>query len=90
MGYNNFVRLDLYLKFSRLVKRRAVAQAMCVAGRVFVNGIEAKPSKDVRPGDKVSVMLPSKTIELEIIALPDKGAGSESGELYRVTKEVRS
>lgn len=83
------MRLDLYLKLSRLIKRRTVAQAMCNAGRVLVNGSEAKASRAVKPGDRVSIHLPSKTVEIEIIALPEKGRGFGSGDAYRVTSEIK-
>ncbi len=83
------MRLDLYLKQSRIIKRRALAQAICSAGRVLVNGGEAKPSKTVKPGDRLSILFPSRRVEIEILSLPEKGRGLEAEESYRVTSEVR-
>lgn len=83
------MRIDLYLKMSRIVKRRAVAQAMCNAGRVLVNGRAVKPSKDLKPGDVVALRFPSRTLELEVMDMPQKGSKPAAGELYRVKFECR-
>ncbi len=58
------MRLDLFLKTSRLVKRRTVAQEMCVAGRVLVNGNEAKPAKEVKQGDVIEAFVTEKVAVL--------------------------
>ena len=84
------MRLDLFLKTSRLVKRRTVAQAMCVAGRVLVNSHEAKPAKEVKPGDVITLKFSSRVVDLEIVGMvnaPSRKISPE--ELYRVTSETR-
>ncbi len=84
------MRLDLYLKTSRLVKRRTVAQEMCVAGRVLVNGHEAKPAKEVKPGDVITLKYSSRIVDLEIVGMPKTSSRTISPEeLFRVTAEKR-
>ena len=84
------MRLDLFLKTSRLVKRRTVAQEMCVAGRVLVNSHEAKPAKEVKPGDVVTLNFSSRIIDLEIVGMVNPSSGKMSPEeLYRVKSETR-
>jgi ribosomal 50S subunit-recycling heat shock protein len=85
------VRLDLFLKASRLVKRRAIAQEMCAAGRILVNGAPAKPAKEVRPGDELRLSYLTRSISVEVLALPasSKNVRTPPEELYRVTGEQR-
>lgn len=85
------MRLDLFLKASRLVKRRSVAQELCDAGRALVNGHESKPAKEVRQGDRIILKFPSRIIELEVLDLltitPKK---ADAALLYRVISEKRT
>jgi ribosomal 50S subunit-recycling heat shock protein len=84
------VRLDLFLKTSRLVKRRTVAREMCDNGRVLVNGREAKPAKELGPGDVITLKFSSRTIELEVLALHEASSNKMMpGEAYRITAETR-
>lgn len=83
------VRIDLFLKTCRLVKRRAVAREMCDAGRVLVNGREARPAKEVKRGDVVTLMFPSRSIELEILAVPVSSKKPLGDELYRIIADKR-
>ena len=85
------MRLDLFLKISRLVKRRAVAQEMCGAGRVLVNGHAAKPAREVRPGDAVRLSYTSRTIDIRVLVVPasPKNVKTPPEELYRVTSDQR-
>jgi ribosomal 50S subunit-recycling heat shock protein len=85
------VRLDLFLKTIRLVKRRTVAQEMCDAGRVLVNGSPAKPAKEVRPGDILRLLYASRTIDVEVLDVPvsSKNVKTPPEELYRVTGDQR-
>jgi len=84
------VRLDLFLKISRLVKRRTVAQDMCEAGRVLVNKAAAKPAKEVKPGDIVTLTYATRIIDLEILALPVKGNKTLAEEIYKVVSQTRT
>ncbi len=84
------MRLDLYLKTSRLVKRRTVAKELCEAGRVLVNGRTGQPSRDVRIGDRVTVRYSSRTIEVEVLQTPERAGRATAGELYRVVADLRT
>jgi len=83
------VRLDLFLKLSRLVKRRTVAHEMCEAGRVHVNGHETKPSKELKQGDRIALLFTTKVIELKVLALPDRKSMQKANvtDLYRIIIE---
>ncbi len=82
------VRLDLFLKASRLVKRRTAAQEACEAGRVWVNGLEGKPAKDVKSGDRITLLYNVKRIELEVLDMPVSPGKGDPGLLYRVIAET--
>jgi ribosomal 50S subunit-recycling heat shock protein len=86
------VRLDLFLKSSRLVKRRTIAQEMCGAGRVRVNGQTAKPAKEVKPGDRLVLTYVSRLLEVEVLVVPatSKHVKAPPEELYRVVSEQRT
>jgi ribosomal 50S subunit-recycling heat shock protein len=64
------MRLDLFLKASRLVLRRSIAQQMCDAGRVKVNEAKAKPSKEVKPGDVIEITRGDKRMLVRVVQLP--------------------
>lgn len=83
------MRLDLFLKTCKLVKRRAVSHELCDEERVLVNGKEAKPAKDVKPGDVIVLRFPSKTIELEVLAVSTSRKDSIAENLYTVLSEIR-
>ena len=84
------MRLDLYLKICRLVKRRTIARALCDAGGVLVNGNVAKPARDVRQGDSITLTFPSRTIVLTVLALPISSKQAPHDPLYAVTSETRT
>lgn len=91
LRYNPFVRLDLFLKTSRLVKRRTVAQEMCGAGRVLVNSQEAKPAKEIGPGDAMRISYSTRIIDIEVLKIPasSKNAKDAPEELFRITSDQR-
>jgi ribosomal 50S subunit-recycling heat shock protein len=89
LRYTWVVRLDLFLKTSRLVKRRAVAQELCISGRALVNGRTARPAKEVKPGDDITLLFSTRRIEIEILALPEVRRNSYVTEPYRVIRETR-
>ncbi len=84
------MRLDLYLKTSRLVKRRSVAKEFCLAGRVSVNGRESEPSRDVRVGDRIAIRYERRTIEVEVLQTPERAGRVSAEELYRITADHRT
>jgi ribosomal 50S subunit-recycling heat shock protein len=85
------VRLDLYLKLSRLVPRRSGAKELCDAGEVRVNGLPAKAGREVRPGDRITLLLAAREITVEIAALPAgrSVAKAAARDLFRVIAEQR-
>jgi ribosomal 50S subunit-recycling heat shock protein len=85
------MRLDLYLKLSRLVPRRTGAKELCDAGEVRVNGQPAKAGREMRPGDRVTLLLPSREITVEVLSLPEGKSVSKAAarELFRVIGERR-
>lgn len=84
------MRLDLFLKTSRLVKRRSLARELCDNGRVLVNGSEAKPAKEVKPGDRIGLVFTSRTLELEVLSLPASRTRPAAYAVYRVISDERT
>jgi len=84
------LRLDQFLSISRLLKRRTQAKLACDKGLVYVDGIKAKPGKDIREGQRLILNLTSKKIELEVLKLPLKNLRrDEAKELYRILSEEK-
>lgn len=77
------MRLDKFLKISRVIKRRTVANEAADNGRVIVNGKIAKPSCDVKVGDVVEIKFGDKTSKFEIISIPQV-QGKDMGELIKI------
>lgn len=78
------MRLDKYLKVSRLIKRRTVANEACDAGRVLVNGKPARASYDVKVGDILTVQLGARKLRAEVLQVSETVRKEEAGELYRI------
>lgn len=76
------MRLDKYLKVSRLIKRRTVANEACDAGRVLVNGKPARASYDVKTGDVLEVQLGARTLKARVLSVTEYAKKEEAGELY--------
>ena len=81
------MRLDKFLKVSRIIKRRTVANEACDTDRVTVNGRKAKASYDVKPGDKVEIVFGEKTLKFVVNDVKEHVTKEEAGELYTVIKE---
>ena len=77
------MRLDKFLKVSRLIKRRTVANEACDAGRVSVNGHLAKASYDVKTGDVISISFGQKTVEAEVLDVQETVKKENAGDLIR-------
>lgn len=77
------MRLDKFLKVSRLIKRRTVANEACNAGRVSVNGKAAKASQSVKAGDVIEIVFGNKTVKVEVLAVTETVKKEEAKELYR-------
>lgn len=85
------MRLDLYLKASRIVLRRSIAQDLCDAGGVRVNGTKAKSSKEVKAGDELDIKRGSSLMKVRIKEIPGSKQVSKASApgLYEVLEESR-
>lgn len=77
------MRLDKYLKVSRLIKRRTVANEACDAGRVLVNGKVAKASCDVKVGDIIEIAFGNKNVKAEITMIADSTKKEDAKEMFQ-------
>lgn len=77
------MRLDKFLKVSRLIKRRTVANEACDAGRVLVNDKPAKASVKVKPGDIIEIQFGTRTIKVEVLDIKDTTKKEEAGDLFK-------
>jgi len=78
------MRIDKFLKVSRVIKRRTVAQEACDGGRIEINGKIAKPSKDVNVGDAVSVTFGNRTMSFEVLSVDEKQTKQSAENMYRI------
>ena len=77
------MRLDKFLKVSRLIKRRTVANEACDAGRVLVNDKAAKASYDVKNGDVIEIQFGTRSVMVEVLDVQETVKKDEAKELYR-------
>lgn len=77
------MRLDKYLKVSRLIKRRTIANESCDNERVTVNGKPARASYAVKIGDIIEIKFGARTYKVEVLAVPEYASKSEAQNLYR-------
>lgn len=77
------MRLDKYLKVSRLIKRRTVANEACDAGRVLINGNVAKAGTNVKIGDKITIQFGNKEVNVEVVAVEETVKKDQAAELYK-------
>lgn len=77
------MRLDKYLKVSRLIKRRTVANEACDAGRVKINGKIAKASTEVKEGDEITINFGNKDVRVEVLSVVDTAKKDEAKELFK-------
>ncbi|MFD1883980.1 RNA-binding S4 domain-containing protein [Paenibacillus wenxiniae] len=81
------MRLDKFLKVSRLIKRRTVAKDVSEQGRVLLNGREAKPSATVKVGDEITVQFGQKLVTVRIERVADTTRKDEAATMYTLIKE---
>lgn len=77
------MRLDKYLKVSRLIKRRTVANDACDAGRVTINEKPAKASTKVKPGDILCIRFGDKEVKVEVLQIQEHVKKEEAAEMFR-------
>lgn len=78
------MRLDKFLKVSRIIKRRTVANEACDAGRVSVNGKPARASYDVKVGDVLEIAFGTRTVKAEVLSVVDVIKKDDAALLYRI------
>lgn len=83
------MRLDLFLKASRLSGRRALAQKLCDAGRVSINGKPAKSAHTVKPGDEILIRRHNKLTTVRVLSVPSvrQTSRKDAGSLYEIINE---
>ena len=82
------MRLDKYLKVSRLIKRRTVANEACDAARISVNGKPAKASYDVKLGDTIAIAFGAKLVTVRVLDIKDTTKKTEAVGMYEVISET--
>lgn len=78
------MRIDKFLKVSRILKRRTVAQEACSAGKVMVNGRQAKPSHEIKEGDVVEILYNSGTLKFRVLAVKEIVKKDDAQNLYEI------
>lgn len=81
------MRLDKYLKVSRLIKRRTVAKDACSGNRITVNGRDAKPAYDVKEGDIIEISFGGHKAKFEVLQVNEHAAKADASAMYREIKE---
>lgn len=83
------MRIDKYLKVSRLVKRRTVAKDVCVGEKISINGKVVKPSAEVKIGDHIILEFANRVIEVKVLATPNSVKANEAQTLYELIRDER-
>lgn len=81
---NDFMRLDKYLKITRLIKRRTIANEACDAGKVIVNGKQARASYDVKVGDIIEINLGARALKVKVTNVSEYATKESAAENYEV------
>ena len=81
------MRLDKFLKVSRLIKRRTVANEACDSARISVNGKQQKASYDVKLGDTITVSFGSKNVTVRVLDIKETTKKAEAGGMYEIISE---
>jgi ribosomal 50S subunit-recycling heat shock protein len=80
----DIMRLDKYLKVSRIIKRRTVAKEACDTGRVSINGKTAKPGTEVESGDIIEIRFGNRLLKAEIVSVTESARKEEAALMYKV------
>ncbi|BAF58303.1 MAG: RNA-binding S4 domain-containing protein [Pelotomaculum sp.] len=81
------MRLDKFLKVSRVIKRRTLAKEVCDRGQVEVNGRPAKAGTEIKPGDVLAINFGHRLLRLEILSVQENVPAKLAAELYRVVED---
>ena len=83
------MRLDKFLKVSRLIKRRTIAKEICDAGKIMINGRTAKASSEVAVGDTLELHFANRTMQVKIAKVSETVKTQEAAEMYEIVLEER-
>ncbi len=83
----NFMRIDKYLKISRIIKRRTIANEACDAGRVKANGQIIKASYDVKPQDIIEISFGTKTVKVQVLSVNEYAKKDEAPFMYKIIED---
>ena len=83
------MRIDKYLKVSRLIKRRTVAKDICEGDKILINGRLAKPSTEVKPGDLIVIKMGARILEVRVLSTPNTVRADEAHLIYETLDEKR-
>ncbi len=78
------MRLDKYLKISRLIKRRTIANEACDAGKVLVNGKIARASYDVKVNDVIEIQMGARPVKVRVLTVTEHATKADAAEMYEV------
>lgn len=81
------MRIDKFLKVSRVIKRRTVSKEACEGGRISVNGNSAKPAKDVKVGDVVTVTFGTRTVSFKVLSVEPPKSSKDVSVMYELLSE---
>ncbi len=81
------MRLDKYLKNSRLIKRRTIANEACDAGKVMVNGKVARASYDVKPDDIIEIQMGVRPVKVRVLVVSEHATKADAAQMYTVVTE---
>jgi len=83
------MRIDKYLKVSRLIKRRTVAKDVCAGEKIGINGRVVKPSAEVKIGDRITTEMGNHSLEVQVLAIPNSIRANEAHTLYELIRDER-
>ena len=83
------MRLDKYLKVSRIIKRRPVAKEVADKGRIKVNGVLAKSSTDLKVNDQIEVLFGNKVLTVKVLEMLDSTKKEDASKMYEIISETR-
>lgn len=83
------MRIDKYLKVSRLIKRRTVAKDVCVGEKIAINGRTVKPAAEVKVGDRITMEMRNHILEVQVLATPNTVKANEAHTLYEVIRDEK-
>lgn len=82
------MRLDKFLKVSRIIKRRTLAKEVCDGDRVQINGRRAKAGAEIKPGDEIAIDFGRRQLKVHVLEVRDNVRAAEAKELYEVLAET--